>query len=98
DCHVTGVQTCALPIYADKQAAAICDAGDGADAVQVIEQLLETAIEPLAANPDLRTRIMELRRTHEQIIDEYNADELIDAYGVVEIGRASCRESMKNAE
>lgn len=75
-------------VDADKQAAALHDAGEGADAAQVIEQLIETAIEPLAANPDVRTRIMELRRTHDRIIDEYNADELIDAYGVVDPERA----------
>ncbi|MGW9467370.1 type I restriction endonuclease subunit R [Cellulosimicrobium funkei] len=75
-------------VDADKQAAALQDAGAGADAAQVTEQLIETAIESLAANPDLRTRIMELRRTHDQIIDEYNADELIDAYGVVDPEKA----------
>lgn len=75
-------------VDADKQAAALHDAGEGADLAQVIQELIETAIEPLAANPYLRTRIMELRRTHDQIIDEYNADELIDAYGVVDPERA----------
>ena len=28
------------------------------------------AVEPLAANPDLRARILELRRTHDRVIDE----------------------------
>ncbi|WP_156254166.1 DEAD/DEAH box helicase family protein [Pseudactinotalea terrae] len=72
----------------DKQAAALHEAGDGANPADVIDALIETAIEPLAGNPDLRTRIMELRRTHDQIIDEYNADELLDAYGVVDPERA----------
>ncbi|QOR69386.1 DEAD/DEAH box helicase family protein [Ruania alkalisoli] len=76
-------------VDADKQAAALDDAGgEDADPAQVIENIIEAAIEPLAANPDLRTRIMELRRTHDQIIDDYNADELVDAYGVVDPERA----------
>jgi type I restriction enzyme R subunit len=72
----------------DRQTAALESADPGADAAEVIGQLVETAIEPLAANSDLRARILELRRTHDQIIDEVNADELIDAYGVVDPQKA----------
>lgn len=67
----------------DHQAAALDAAGEGADIATVTAQLIETAIEPLAANPELRARIMELRRTHDQIIDEVNPDRLIAAHGVV---------------
>ncbi|WP_275935691.1 type I restriction-modification enzyme R subunit C-terminal domain-containing protein, partial [Streptomyces mutomycini] len=49
---------------------------------QVVDDLLEKAITPLAANPELRTRIMELRRQHDQIIDDTNPDTLLEAYGV----------------
>lgn len=59
---------------------------DGREAA--IAALLESAITPLAANPDLRARILELRRAHDQVIDEVTVDELVDAYGVVDTGRA----------
>lgn len=73
----------------DHQASAVEAAGAGADPERVVEELLETAIEPLAAKPELRSRILELRRTHDQIIDEVNADVLLDAYGVIEPGKAT---------
>ena len=71
----------------DKQALAIAAAPDD-DPKQVIEQLIEQAVEPLAANPELRSRILELRATHDRIIDEISADKLVDAYGMVDTGRA----------
>lgn len=51
-------------------------------------ELFENAITPLAANPDLRTRILELRALHDRIVDEVNKDVLLDAYGVVDPDRA----------
>lgn len=71
----------------DTQAEAIA-ADPSARPADIVEHLIEEAIEPLAANPELRTRILELRRTHDQIIDEINPDELLDAYGVVDPERA----------
>ncbi|WP_040281793.1 DEAD/DEAH box helicase family protein [Tessaracoccus massiliensis] len=68
----------------DVQATALEAAGEGVDVATVVAQLTEAAIEPLAANPELRTRIMELRRTHDQIIDDVNADRLLAAHGVVD--------------
>jgi type I restriction enzyme R subunit len=53
-----------------------------------LQQLLDVAVEPLAANPDLRNRILELRRAHDRVIDEVNADTLLEAYGVVDPDRA----------
>jgi type I restriction enzyme R subunit len=53
-----------------------------------IQDLLDAALEPIAANPDLRTRIIELRRAHDRVIDEVSADTLVDAYGVVDTERA----------
>jgi type I restriction enzyme R subunit len=41
--------------------------------------LLDEAVKPLAANPKLRERLVELRRQQEQMIDEVSADELVDA-------------------
>lgn len=72
----------------DTQAKAIAAASPVADTADIVGNLIENAIEPLAANPELRTRILELRRTHDQIIDEINPDELLDAYGVVDPERA----------
>ncbi|MCT2361511.1 DEAD/DEAH box helicase family protein [Kocuria marina] len=72
----------------DTQAKAIATASPVADTADIVGNLIENAIEPLAANPELRTRILELRRTHDQIIDEINPDELLDAYGVVDPERA----------
>lgn len=71
----------------DTQAAALSAVPDeGREAA--IAALIESAITPLAANPDLRARILELRRAHDQVIDEVTVDELVDAYGVVDTGRA----------
>lgn len=70
----------------DNQATALANTL-GADRDDVIADLVEKAVEPLAANPELRARIIELRQSHDRVIDE-NADTLIDAYGVVDPDRA----------
>jgi len=72
----------------DHQAAAIAAAGPNADPAKVVEELLERAVEPLAANPKLRERIIEIRRSHDIVIDEASRDELLDARGVVDTERA----------
>jgi len=69
----------------DTQAKAVEGAADPAAAVQV---LLDDAVRPLAANPEFRNRILELRATHDRVIDEVSADVLLDAHGVVDVGRA----------
>ncbi len=69
----------------DTQAKAAEGAGDPA---AVVQQLLDDAVRPLAANPELRNRILELRATHDRVIDEVSADVLLDAHGVVDVGRA----------
>ncbi|WP_202869113.1 DEAD/DEAH box helicase family protein [Kribbella antibiotica] len=53
-----------------------------------VSELVETAIEPLAANPELRNRILELRRAHDRIIDEVSRDQLLEAGGVIDTTRA----------
>jgi type I restriction enzyme R subunit len=67
----------------DTQAAAIA-ADSTRPPVAVIQDLLDNAVQSLAANPDLRTRILELRRAHDQVIDEVSRDSLVEAYGVVD--------------
>ncbi|WP_185734791.1 type I restriction endonuclease subunit R [Micromonospora globispora] len=69
----------------DTQAKATVDAADRGAAVQ---ELLDMAVKPLASNPELRQRILELRQAHDRIIDEVSVDTLVDAYGVVDTSRA----------
>jgi type I restriction enzyme, R subunit len=52
------------------------DVDEIADATRT---LLDDAVAPLAANPELRDRLVELRRQQEQLIDATSADELIEA-------------------
>ncbi|MBT2532910.1 DEAD/DEAH box helicase family protein [Arthrobacter sp. ISL-48] len=58
------------------------------DPAAAIQSLLDNAVEPLAANPELRNRILELRATHDRVIDEVSKDTLIDAHGLVDPDRA----------
>jgi len=69
----------------DTQARVVTGAADPRAAIQ---ELLDTAVKPLAANPELRQRILELRATHDQVIDEISVDVLLDAHGVVDTARA----------
>ena len=71
----------------DPDAQAKAAAGQ-ADPEAAIQRLLDGATRPLAANPELRGRILELRATHDRVIDEVNTDTLIDAGGVVDTNRA----------
>ena len=54
----------------------------------VVQDLLDAAIEPLASNPELRARIIELRRAKDQVIDEVSRDQVLAAYGVVDPDKA----------
>lgn len=72
-------------VDADVQAKAVEGALDPDEARQ---QLIINAVKPLAANPDLRARILELRRAHDRVVDEVSADVLLDAYGVVDTSKA----------
>ena len=69
----------------DVQAKALADAAEPDEARQ---QLIIDAVRPLAANPDLRARILELRRAHDRVMDEVSADTLLDAHGVVDTSKA----------
>jgi type I restriction enzyme R subunit len=70
----------------DRQAAAV----EGAeDPNAVRQQLIIDAVKPLASNPDLRTRVLELRRTHDRVVDDVSADVLLDAYGLVDTSKAT---------
>jgi type I restriction enzyme R subunit len=69
----------------DKQVRLAAQAPDPAAAIQ---DLFNSAVEPIAANPELRQRIIELRATHDRVIDEVSVDHLLDAHGVVDTSRA----------
>jgi type I restriction enzyme R subunit len=71
----------------DTQADAIA-AAPGANPAQVINDLIEAAVQPLAASPELRERILEIRASHDIVIDETTPDTLLDAHGVVDTTRA----------
>ncbi|MGH3843615.1 MAG: type I restriction-modification enzyme R subunit C-terminal domain-containing protein [Pseudonocardiaceae bacterium] len=74
----------------DEQAKAISAAPlvDGVpDTAAAVQAMLDRAVEPIAANPDLRSRILELRAKH-QVIDEVSVDQLLGAHGVVDTDRA----------
>jgi len=63
-------------------------AAEAPDPAAAVQDLLSQAIRPIAANPELRQRILELRATHDRVIDEISADQLLDAHGVVDTSRA----------
>jgi type I restriction enzyme, R subunit len=46
---------------------------------QATKALIDAAVTPLATNPDLRQRIVEVRRSYEQAIDETSKDIVIEA-------------------
>ncbi len=52
---------------------------DADEIAAATKQLLDAAVAPLATNPELRERLVEIRRSYEQVIDEVSADELIEA-------------------
>ncbi|MFZ5869190.1 MAG: type I restriction-modification enzyme R subunit C-terminal domain-containing protein [Actinomycetota bacterium] len=71
----------------DEQARAT-EAAPGEDPAAVRQRLVDEAVRPVAANPTLRQRILDLRATHDQVIDEVSVDVLLDAHGVVDRDRA----------
>jgi type I restriction enzyme R subunit len=71
----------------DRQQAAV-DASPGGDPAAILADLLVDAVAPLAGNPALRERILEIRASHDLVIDETSVDVLLDAHGVADINRA----------
>ncbi|GGL47949.1 DEAD/DEAH box helicase family protein [Planomonospora parontospora] len=47
-----------------------------------VRERLKEAVAPLAGNPELRQRILDIRRQYDTVIDEISVDELISAEGV----------------
>jgi type I restriction enzyme R subunit len=52
---------------------------DDAAVEQAASKMIAEALQPLAANPDLRTAILDARKSFEQIIDETAKDTLLEA-------------------
>jgi len=57
----------------------LVEAGDPDRPEEERKRLIAAALEPLATNPELRERIVEVRRSYEQAIDEASKDGLIQA-------------------
>lgn len=71
----------------DEQARAV-EAASAEDPDDVRQRLVDEAVRPLASNPALRQRILDLRVTHDQVVDEVSVDVLLSAHGVVDTERA----------
>jgi type I restriction enzyme R subunit len=69
---------------ADDDALAAIPPGDRA----AERALVEEAVRPLAANPPLRARLLEIRRAHDITYDEGNLDDLLEARGIEVTERA----------
>jgi type I restriction enzyme R subunit len=58
------------------------------DVKGAMREYIREVVKPLAANPELRQRILEIRQSHYVLIDHESADVLIDAFGVVDDSKA----------
>jgi type I restriction enzyme, R subunit len=58
------------------------------DSNKAIADFIEQLVTPLASNPQLRQRILEIRDSHDLMFDEGSKDELLDARGVVDTSKA----------
>ena len=59
-----------------------------------MREYINTIVTPLAGNAPLRTRLLEIRASHDRIIDEVSIDELLQSGGVVDYDK--CREVINN--
>jgi type I restriction enzyme R subunit len=71
-------------VSVDAQETAKLQGGDAA-----VQALLDNALEPLASNPELRRRILEIRRAVDILYDTYNIDELLEAGPVANAAEAT---------
>lgn len=80
------VQGLVAAVDPDEQAKAAAARPD--DARAAVQELMDGAVRELASRPLLRERIVELRRRHDQLVDEVSIDVLLDAGGVVDADQA----------
>jgi type I restriction enzyme R subunit len=64
------------------------DADGKKDTKKAMADFIERIITPIASNPQLRQRILEIRLSHDLVFDEGSKDELLDARGVVDTSKA----------
>jgi type I restriction enzyme R subunit len=64
------------------------DAEGKKDTKKAMRDFIEEIVAPIASNPQLRQRILEIRLAHDLIIDEVSRDVLLDAHGVVDTSKA----------
>ena len=57
---------------------------------QAIRDHIDKTITPLAGNPTLRQRLLEMRSAKDRVIDEVSVDELLSAEGVIDFDK--CRD------
>src|SRR5690606_40377765 len=84
DFHVTGVQTCALPIYGARRAVADLEEAHQARRLAAARQPLVLAAQAREVGAGARAVLEQARFPHPQVHDPVLVDE--------KIGRASCRE------
>ncbi len=58
------------------------------DTKKAMSDFIEQIVSPIASNPQLRQRLIEIRASHDLIFDEGSKDELLDARGVVDTSKA----------
>ncbi|WP_433179903.1 DEAD/DEAH box helicase family protein [Actinoallomurus sp. CA-150999] len=71
-------------VSVDGQEAAKLSGGEPA-----VRKLVNDALQPLSRNPELRKRLLEIRRAMDILTDEVNADQLLHAGAVVETADAT---------
>ena len=55
-----------------------------------MREYINTIVTPLAGNAPLRTRLLEIRASHDRVIDEVSKDQLLSAGGVIDFDK--CRD------
>jgi type I restriction enzyme R subunit len=68
------------------------------DVKKAAADLIETAVYPLASNPELRLKIVDFRRSYEQIIDETSMDKVLQAGYSTERARQTVEDFRKFIE
>jgi len=64
------------------------DAEGKKDTKKAMRDFIKEIVAPIASNPQLRQRILEIRLAHDLIIDEVSRDVLLDASGKVDTAKA----------
>jgi type I restriction enzyme R subunit len=82
---------------AEARAASGKDDPDVDEIAAATRKLLDDAVTPLATNPELRSRLVEIRRQREQMIDATSTDELVEA-GFSKDATGRARETVESFE